>query len=216
MVAVFSVRGRWCSRADAKETLRPSRACPRLAAERQMIAGGRRNACTGRVGPPEESPNTTRRHAAYNTRESAAKAGGDGKCHRKQTAPGNGVRVKRRGKSSPPGVQTAGHEKPHEVQDRTGGGLPARPGPATEPGGLRVIVAPRACRGGPWPVYVRRGQINDHHGRFPCKGSQPTEFGLPSFPGGRTPPRAGCPPDFVCPGRPDDQCPNNVPDAEPP
>ena len=31
------------------------------------------------------------------------------------------VRVKRRGKSPPPGGQPAGHEKPHVVQDKTGG-----------------------------------------------------------------------------------------------
>jgi len=67
----------------------------------------------------EESPNTTRKHAVENTRESSVKAGGDGKCHRKQTTRGLGFagsgekleqarpnlleRVKRRGKSPPPG-----------------------------------------------------------------------------------------------------------------
>ena len=33
---------------------------------------------------------------------------------------GRGVRVKRRGKSPPPGAQAPGHEKPHAVQDTTG------------------------------------------------------------------------------------------------
>ena len=30
------------------------------------------------------------------------------------------VRVKRRGKSPPPGAQAPGHDKPHAVQDKTG------------------------------------------------------------------------------------------------
>jgi hypothetical protein len=34
----------------------------------------------------EESPDTTRQHAAQNAREDGAKAPADGKCHRKQTA----------------------------------------------------------------------------------------------------------------------------------
>ena len=55
-----------------------------------------------------------------------AQAGGDGKCHRKLNRrpsrdPGRSVRVKRRGKSPPPGAQAPGHEKPHAVQDITGG-----------------------------------------------------------------------------------------------
>jgi len=44
----------------------------------QMIAGDRARAFSA-----EESPNTTRQHAAQNARERAAKAGRDGKCHRK-------------------------------------------------------------------------------------------------------------------------------------
>lgn len=50
-----------------------------------------------------------------------------GKCHRKQTAhPSGRVRVKWRGKSSPPASQEAGQDKPRAVQDITG--MTARPG----------------------------------------------------------------------------------------
>ena len=47
-----------------------------------MIAG------ESRVGGDllEESPNTIRQHAAYNTRATFAKVDVDGKCHRKYTA----------------------------------------------------------------------------------------------------------------------------------
>ena len=37
----------------------------------------------------EESPNTIRQHAVENTRGPAAKVGGHGECHRKQTAGGD-------------------------------------------------------------------------------------------------------------------------------
>jgi hypothetical protein len=71
------------------------------------------------------------------------------------------VRVKRRGKSPPPGEQSPGHEKPHAVQDKTGslGRLARLP----KGGGSRVLVAPAfACeRGAP----LRRSERNDHHGR---------------------------------------------------
>lgn len=46
-----------------------------------------------------------------------------GKCHRNQTAQrafGLWVRMKRRGKSAPPGRQRSGHGKPHQEQDRIG------------------------------------------------------------------------------------------------
>ena len=76
------------------------------------------------------------------------------------------VRVKRRGKSPPPGAQAPGHEKPHAVQDITGsaGRLPA----ARERGNSRVIVAPalRKGRGGP----LRRAERNDHH---PARATAP-------------------------------------------
>ena len=124
-----------------------------------MIAGGKARAFSA-----EESPNTTRQHAAENTRRRTAQAGRDGKCHRKQTArvfpQGRPrVRVKRRGKSPPPGAQAPGHDKPHAVQDITGstGRLPA----ARERGSFRVLVASvlREGRGGP----LRRAERNDHH-----------------------------------------------------
>ena len=47
--------------------------------------------------------------------------------NRPPTGASRRVRVKRRGKSPPPRAQARGHEKPHAVQDRTGGiGSPAR------------------------------------------------------------------------------------------
>ena len=50
------------------------------------------------------------------------------------------VRVKRRGKSPPPRAQARGHEKPHAVQDGTGGtGPPARS--PRKRGTFRVLVA---------------------------------------------------------------------------
>ena len=54
-----------------------------------------------------------------------AQAHADGKCRRKYTTGkppqgGDPARVKRRGKSSPPGPQGTGQEKPHAVQDITG------------------------------------------------------------------------------------------------
>ena len=50
------------------------------------------------------------------------------------------ARVKRRGKSPPPRAQARGHEKPHAVQDRTGGtGPPARS--PRKRGTFRVLVA---------------------------------------------------------------------------
>jgi len=53
----------------------------------------------------------------------------DGKCRRKQTAPPRGVRVKRWGKSPPPGGQPKGHDKPNPVQGQQGpGDPPAVPG----------------------------------------------------------------------------------------
>ena len=46
----------------------------------------------------------------------------DGKCHRKHTAAGvkPEVRVKRCGKSAPPGQQCSGQGKPHTEQDQIG------------------------------------------------------------------------------------------------
>jgi len=55
------------------------------------------------------------------------------------------VRVKRRGKSPPPGAQAPGHDKPHAVQDITGSttrlGRPAQVGQL--PGNSRISAAAR-------------------------------------------------------------------------
>src|SRR3954470_16351979 len=70
------------------------------------------------------------------------------------------VRVKRRGKSPPPGMQMPGHEKPHGVQDKTGGaGCLARSALRDR---FRVLVASafRKGRGAP----LRRSERNDHPG----------------------------------------------------
>ena len=99
------------------------------------------------------------------------------------------VRVKRRGKSPPPGAQAPGHDKPHAVQDITGstGRLPAAP----ERGSFRVLVASalREGRGGP----LRRAERNDHHParatapgqnsayRQPPIGGALREEGVPAF-----------------------------------
>ena len=51
------------------------------------------------------------------------------------------ARVKRRGKSPPPRAKARGHDKPHAVQDKTGG-RGRLPGLAKEErANLRVIVA---------------------------------------------------------------------------
>ena len=141
----------------------------------QMIAGEKARAFSA-----EESPNTTRQHAAQNARGRMAKAGRDGKCHRKQTARvfpqgESRVRVKRRGKSPPPGAQAPGHDKPHAVQDITGsaGRLPA----ARKRGSFRVLVAPalREGRGGP----LRRAERNDHHPRRATAAGQNSAYRQP-------------------------------------
>ncbi len=125
--------------------LRVSRGCDQddscaYRRRRYFRGAGRRSPA---VRPREESPDTTRQQAVENTRAQRAKARGDRQCHRKQTAlrsskDSRGVRVKRRGKSPPPAEQSAGHEKPPAVQDKTGG--PAS-GPLSQESSLRVIVA---------------------------------------------------------------------------
>ncbi len=77
------------------------------------------------------------------------------------------VRVKRRGKSPPPGEQSPGHEKPHAVQDKTGslGRLARLP----KGSGSRVIVALASVRGRGVPL--RRSERNDHHGSGRKAGS---------------------------------------------
>ena len=75
------------------------------------------------------------------------------------------VRVKRRGKSPPPGAQVPGHDKPHAVQDITGSmARLGRPTPAIArsrwSGSFRVIVAlvSRKAHGDP----RKRVERNDH------------------------------------------------------
>ena len=69
---------------------------------------------------------------------------------------GRGVRVKRRGKSPPPGAQAPGHEKPHAVQDITGStGRLTRPASAGQlPGISRPLREQGASR--------KRRERNDH------------------------------------------------------
>jgi len=70
------------------------------------------------------------------------------------------VRVKRRGKSPPPGEQSPGHEKPHAVQDKTGSQrcLARLPQGGQLPGNSRISVRSRTRR----PPLA--GERNDHHG----------------------------------------------------
>ena len=90
------------------------------------------------------------------------------------------VRVKRRGKSPPPGAQAPGHEKPHAVQDRTG-----KPGRLTREASAspsRVLVAPcagKACRSGDMREMIIKS-VRRRGG---------TKFGLPppAFFNGRLP-----------------------------
>ena len=106
------------------------------------------------------------------------------KVSQKTNRPGNGVRVKRRGKSSPPDVQTPGHEKPHEVQDRTGGGLPARPGFRQRHRAAPGLSSHPALvsGGGPGRGHTRRGQINGHHGPLLRKGKRADRIRLTVVP----------------------------------
>lgn len=68
------------------------------------------------------------------------------------------VRVKWRGKSSPPEAQATGHDKPHGVQDRTGNGSPARFAPAKH---SRVLVASRRVPQNKAGVLHRQDETND-------------------------------------------------------
>src|SRR5271163_2104427 len=80
----------------------------------------------------EESPNTTRQHAAEKPAEGRGESPGRWKVsqrtNRREARKGRAARVKRRGKSPPPGGQPPGHDKPHAVQGQTGtpGRLPGR------------------------------------------------------------------------------------------
>ncbi len=147
----------WC-RTDVRGNL-----AARVADDRWAVSTGQRKVRT----PPDSMPRRTRGRPRM-------KIHGDGKCHRKSNRreflP---VRVKRRGKSPPPGEQSPGHEKPHAVQDKTG-----RPGRlarlAARPAAFRVIVASAPVRGRGVPL--RRSERNDHHG--PAARRDRTEFGL--------------------------------------
>src|SRR6185436_19973545 len=73
----------------------------------------------------------------------------DGKCHRNDTAGSlrkAQARVKRRGKSSPRPAQAGWQEKPHAVQDKTGGGQPVRQCLEEIRGRSPGIVAPRCVK----------------------------------------------------------------------
>jgi hypothetical protein len=89
---------------------------------------------------------------------------------------GRAVRVKRRGKSPPPGGQLPGHDKPHAVQGQTGtpGCLPGR---GAIRGPSRVSVA-RASRDAARRESGRsRCEMNDHR-RGAFSKRRGTEFGL--------------------------------------
>ena len=76
------------------------------------------------------------------------------------------ARVKRRGKSSPPGAQAPGHEKPHAVQDRTGSWAACR----ILPGNRRT-----GRKAGPLRFFGTKREINGH----PARGNMgATKFGL--------------------------------------
>ncbi len=97
---------------------------------------------------------------------------GNGKCHRKQTARRQRwVRVKRRGKSPPLRPQGRRHDKPHAVQDITGGRAARsqpRFGGGMTPGNSRILREQGLDREIP--------QTNDHtHG---SQGPGRTESGL--------------------------------------
>jgi hypothetical protein len=82
------------------------------------------------------------------------------KRHRRFFGNKGQVRLKRRGKSSPLAEQSARHEKPHVVQDKTEGGQPART-PRSLSGlilGYRRITVRASASG----VPRKRGEINDH------------------------------------------------------
>ncbi len=87
---------------------------------------------------------------------------------------GVAVRVKRRGKSPPPGGQPPGHDKPHAVQGQTEtpGRLPGRGGNS----GARLGYRSHARHPTP-PAGETRSEMNDHRrGAFSKRLG--TEFGL--------------------------------------
>jgi len=88
---------------------------------------------------------------------------------------GVAARVKRRGKSPPPGGQPPGHDKPHAVQGQTEtpGRLPGRGGNS----GARLGYRSHARRETPSAGEKSRRKMNDHRRcAFSKRGG--TEFGL--------------------------------------
>jgi hypothetical protein len=73
------------------------------------------------------------------------------------------ARLKRRGKSPPPLAKARGHDKPHAVQDRTGG-RGRLPNLAKASLSLRVIVAARELLG----TKMCRSKINDRNSQSAC------------------------------------------------
>ena len=85
------------------------------------------------------------------------------------------VRVKRRGKSPPPGERSPGHDKPHAVQGQTEtpGRLSGRGGNS----GTRLGYRSHACRKAPLARSDAAPEMNDH--RRDVLSKRPgTEFGL--------------------------------------
>ena len=127
----------------------------------------------------EESPNTTRQHAAEKPAEGRGESPGRWKVsqrtYRHAARKGRAVRVKRRGKSPPPGGQPPGHDKPHAVQGQTGtpGCLPG----AGRKTGARPGYRSQARREAPSAGEKSRREMNDRR-RGAFSKRRGTEFGL--------------------------------------
>jgi len=91
--------------------------------------------------------------------------------------------VKRRGKSPPPGAQATGQEKPHVVQDKTGGRaacpVPGRHWPRDS---FRVLVASAARTGRASGPGATSGRVREMI--VPGMQIPATEFGLSPFANG--------------------------------
>jgi hypothetical protein len=99
-----------------------------------------------------------------------------------------GARVKRRGKSPPPREQSRGQDKPHAVQDKTGGtGCPPAPDPQGPRGNLRVMVAQINDRPGSAQAptdRIRLTAIAPNRGRTRSRRSPPAFPAPPGAMGG--------------------------------